>query len=71
MICPQSLVPYVVKLKEPLYKRVYLCRPATPIDVTYKQELDLRWVRKFPKFKAAVSDLPLGEVCSDQCCLFH
>ena len=58
----QVLVPYVVKLKEPLYKRIYLCRPATPVDVTYKHELDLRWVRKFPRFKTAVAELPLGEV---------
>ena len=58
----QVLVPYVIKLKEPLYKRVYLARPATPVNITYRHELDLRWVRKFPKFKAAVSDLPLGEV---------
>ena len=58
----QVFVPYVVKLKEPLYKRIYLCRPATPIDITYKHELDLRWVRKFPKFKTAAAELPLGEV---------
>ena len=56
----KNLVPYVVKLKDPLIKTVYLCDSDTEIKHTYQRVLDLRGRRGMDKLQASIQDMPLG-----------
>ena len=58
--------PYVVKLKEPLKKKMLLLRKDTPIKATYEHKLDLRNAGALPKLRKSVEKFPIGEVVDAQ-----
>ena len=55
-------VPYVVKLKEPLMKTIFLCKADTPVSVSYRHKLNLKQAQGFAKLKKSCADLPVGQV---------
>ena len=54
--------PYVVELKDPLVRRIFLCNSDSEASVRYDRVLDLRGKKRLRKFKESIKDLPLGEV---------
>ena len=54
--------PYVVKLKDPLYKTICVARSDTHIPLNYKHNrvLDFRRSRGLPKLRMSSADLPKG-----------
>ena len=56
----KDTTPFIVKLKTPLVKTIYLCGADSP-KVKFKRVLDLRHVKRFLRFKKAIDDFPVGE----------
>lgn len=55
-------IPYVIKLKDPLVKTIFLCNKDTKVNgKTYDKILDLRGKKGFPKLRESIRNIPMSE----------
>ena len=54
-------IPYVVKLKEPLVKKIFICNSDTHINKTYHKVVDLRGRKGLPKLRESIKRVPVAE----------